>query len=444
MTNPQNHSRAFRTRRFLNWFPLGITYATFYMGRYNLNVSSKTMMDYFHLSKAEFGTIATAGFWTYALSVIFNGPLSDWIGGKKAILIGAVGTAAINLIVGLLFLSGWQTKIIVGMSLLYAVNQYFQSYGAMSIVKVNAPWFHVRERGVFGGLFGVMISSGYFLALTVGGWILAALPWYWVFLIPSGAIAVMAVIDFFLIHDTPAGAGFPEINTGDATAHDVDRDEPISWDFLVTRVFTNPVILTLAGAEFCTGFVRQGLLLWFVPFLKEVHGISAGSFLFSVATVGVTVGGMVGGLMCGYMSDRWFNSRRPPVAFIFYLGQLLSLFILSRAGTPALAAFMIGVTCMWIFGVHGMLTGTASMDFGGTKGAATVAGMLDGVQYVASGLTGFFLGHIIDNNGWGAWTLLIMPFSLLGALLMLRLWNESPMRRPALAMAEVAEAEAAG
>ncbi len=50
---------------------------------------------------------------------------------------------------------------------------------------------------------------------------------------------------------------------------------------------------------------------------------------------------------------------------------------------------MIGFSCMWIFGVHGMLSGTASMDFGGTRGAATVTGLLDGVQYLASGLTSF-------------------------------------------------------
>jgi len=428
MANPLSHSRAYRTRRFMNWFPLGVTYATFYMGRYNLNVSSATIMDYFHLRKEQFGIIATAGFWTYALSVIVNGPLSDRIGGKKAILIGAAGTSAVNLVIGLLFLSGWQTKIIVGMSLLYAVSQYFQSYGAMSIVKVNAPWFHVRERGVFGGIFGIMISSGYFLALTVGGWILAALPWYWVFLIPAAAIATMGVIDLFLVKDSPAKAGFADFDTEDATAHDADRDRPIDWHHLVTRVFTNPIIVTLAIAEFCTGFVRQGLMLWFVPFLKEVHGVLAGSFLFSVATIGVTVGGIVGGLLCGYMSDRWFQSMRPPVAFIFYLCQIASLFILGRAAAPAVAAFMIGFTCMWIFGVHGMLSATSAMDFGGTNAAATVAGICDGVQYLASGLTGFLLGHFLDRFGWGAWTYMIMPFSLIGALLMTRLWNESPMK----------------
>ncbi len=428
MANPLGHSRAYRTRRFLNWFPLGLTYATFYMGRYNLNVSSSTIMDHFHLDKAQFGTIATAGFWTYALSVIVNGPLSDRIGGKKAILIGAAGTATLNLIIGLLFLAGWQTKIVVGMSLLFAVSQYFQSYGAMSIVKANAPWFHVKERGVFGGIFGVMISSGYLLALSVGGWILAHFAWYWVFLIPAAAIGTMAVIDAVLVKNTPAEAGFPEIDTEDATAHDADKDKPIDWHHLATRVFTNPIILTLAVAEFCTGFVRQGLMLWFVPFLKEMHQVTPGTGLFDVASLGVTVGGIAGGLLAGYLSDRWFQARRPPVAFIFYLMQIASLFVLGRAAAPALAAFMIGFTCMWIFGVHGMLTGTASMDFGGTKGAATVAGMLDGVQYLASGLTGFLLGHFLDKYGWGAWTWMIMPFSLIGALLMLRLWNESPMR----------------
>ena len=428
MSNPMQHSRAYRARRFQNWFPLGLTYATFYMGRYNLNVSSSSIMDTFHMSREQFGAVATAGFWTYALAVIVNGPLSDRIGGKKAILIGAAGTSAVNLLVGLLFLNGWQTKIVLGMSLLYAASQYFQAFGALSIVKINAPWFHVRERGVFGGIFGIMISTGYFLAMTVGGWILAALPWYWVFLIPSAAIATMAAVDFFLVKDAPAQAGFADFNTGDATSDDADRDKPIDWHHLATRVFTNPVILTLAAAEFCTGFVRQGLMLWFVPFLRDVHRVTPGTFLFSVATIGVTVGGILGGLLCGYLSDRWFQSRRPPVAFIFYLCQIASLVMLGQVGSPAAAAFMIGFTCMWIFGVHGMLTGTASMDFGGTRAASTVAGTLDGVQYLASGLTGFLLGHYLDKLGWGAWTLMIIPFSIVGALLMTRLWNESPMK----------------
>ncbi|MDD5304912.1 MAG: hypothetical protein PHS14_17585, partial [Elusimicrobia bacterium] len=70
-----DHTAHYRRRRFMNWVPLGITYATFYMGRYNINVASTEIMTRFALSKAPFGTIATAGFWTYALAVMFNGPL---------------------------------------------------------------------------------------------------------------------------------------------------------------------------------------------------------------------------------------------------------------------------------------------------------------------------------------------------------------------------------
>ena len=45
---------------------------------------------------------------------------------------------------------------------------YFQSFGAMSIIKVKAYWFHVRERGVFGAIFGTFISVGVYFAFDWG------------------------------------------------------------------------------------------------------------------------------------------------------------------------------------------------------------------------------------------------------------------------------------
>jgi OPA family glycerol-3-phosphate transporter-like MFS transporter len=104
----------------------------------------------------------------------------------------------------------------------------------------------------------------------------------------------------------------------------------------------------------------------------------------------------------------------------------VSLLVLGITHSPAVAAFMIGFSCMWIFGVHGMLSGTASMDFGGKKAAATAAGLLDGVQYLGAGLTGFGLGKILDVFHWGVWTYTLVPFSAIGGLLMLTLWNAKP------------------
>jgi OPA family glycerol-3-phosphate transporter-like MFS transporter len=76
--------------------------------------------------------------------------------------------------------------------------------------------------------------------------------------------------------------------------------------------------------------------------------------------------------------------------------------------------------------VHGMLSGTASMDFGGRDAAATVAGWLDGVQYLGSGLVGLGLGTLMDRYHWAIWPYVLVPFSVAGGALMLKLWNVTP------------------
>src|SRR5437660_9460326 len=75
--NPLKHGGWFMLRRFINWFPLGMTYAFLYMGRYNLAVSKNAMGSL--MSNTDFGWIFAAGTWTYALSFLINGPLVDKI-----------------------------------------------------------------------------------------------------------------------------------------------------------------------------------------------------------------------------------------------------------------------------------------------------------------------------------------------------------------------------
>ena len=88
------HSDEFRRRRVMNWLPLGLTYAFLYMGRYNVKVSQHAFGDMELLgaplmTNQDFATIFFWGTLVYGCSFIINGPLTDRIGGKKAILIGA-------------------------------------------------------------------------------------------------------------------------------------------------------------------------------------------------------------------------------------------------------------------------------------------------------------------------------------------------------------------
>ncbi len=98
--NPLRHGPWFLSRRFINWFPLGMTYSFLYMGRYNLTVAKNALGSL--MTNEEFGLIFAAGTVTYALSFLVNGPLVDKIGGKKGILIAAIGAAAANIALGVI------------------------------------------------------------------------------------------------------------------------------------------------------------------------------------------------------------------------------------------------------------------------------------------------------------------------------------------------------
>jgi len=109
------HSKQFRKRRAINWLTLGITYATMYMGRYNLSFANKSLSDSFGWDKTQIGAIITAALTLYGLSALFNGPLADKIGGRKAMLIGSSGTVVFNVLFGLGAYMGGQDWNVVGL-----------------------------------------------------------------------------------------------------------------------------------------------------------------------------------------------------------------------------------------------------------------------------------------------------------------------------------------
>ena len=415
--------KAFKHRRFMNWMPLGLIYAFYYMSRYNVSVASADICKMFDWSNAQWGMIITAGFWTYAFSFLINGPLTDKFGGKKAIIIGALGSSAINLLLGVMIGFNLGVKLLVAFSLLYSLNMYFQSFGAVSVVKVNSSWFHINERGTFGGIFGILISLGYSLAYGVGGLILANFDIQYVFIIPGLLLLLMIVVSNALVKDTPAEAGFQNFDTGDATSGD---EKPYKLADIMKQIFSTKTIMIIALAEFCTGIVRNGVMQWFPKYMDNVFHVGKNDPSIAIYGILLTLVGLFGGIAAGYLSDKYFDSRRPPVAGVFYIAMILSLLLLAFANTSMLALGAAVIVSFFFIGVHGILSGTASMDFGGTKAAATATGMIDGFVYFGSGFSGFFLGWALDVFGWGAWAYMLLPFAVIGFILTLFVWNEKP------------------
>lgn len=424
----------------MNWLPLGMTYAFLYMARYNLTVSKNALGNL--MPKDAFGIIFAAGTITYAFSFLINGPLTDRIGGKRAMLIGAGGAAMMNILMGVLVYGilslQWTINLTLAFAILYSANMYFQSYGAVAIVKVNAAWFHVRERGVFGGIFGILISLGLYFAFDWSQAVVnfteradPAHPAYWfVFLVPAGILLIWSLIDFFVLRDSPREAGFEDFNTGDASSGEAETAFQLSDIF--RRIFTNRVLIIIGCIEFCTGVLRNGVMHWFPIYAKEQTTASvalAGAWNFWLNNWGLILmlSGVTGGMMAGWMSDKLFGSRRAPVAGILYCLLLLCTLAMLGVldGQPLALGIVVALVSVAVIGTHGVLSGTATMDFGGRKAAATAVGLIDGLVYLGTGLQSISLGYITTWN-WHYWPVFLFPFAVIGLVLTTRIWHALP------------------
>lgn len=425
------HSTAFRRRRTLNWLVLGLTYSAMYMGRYNLSFANKSLSDAFGWDKTQLGWIITTALSIYGFSAIFNGPIADRLGGRRAMLIGASGTVVFNFLFGLGAYLGFLGKgplLLAYFAAIWGLCAYFQSYSALALIKVNAGWFHVSERGVFSSIFGMMIQMGRLAIFAIAPLIVAYAPWQWVFFVPSALVAGMAALTYKYVHNGPEDVKLPSLDVEDATSADTEK---ITLGYVSKRVFTNPVTLAIAAAEFCTGVVRHGFEQWFPRYMQEAQHLSLTSGVFAKGALSVVAAGVVGSFCAGYLSDWLFQNRRTPVAFLGYVTQIACLVVIwkSQDINLVIAAFVLNSFAISI--VHSMLSGTASMDFGGKRAAATAAGLFDGMQYVGGSFVGIGMGWLLQNLGWSAWGPSMIGFSVAGALIMLALWNASPRAKAA-------------
>ena len=453
----------FRRQRIINWMSLGLLYAFFYMTRYNYTAVAPTLADLLGWKNTDLGIFETLMPLVYGLSVVLNGPFADRTGGKKAFLFGAVGVALMNFLFGMASFAVsspavWEGAglarhvvtpaalkfglsggmILTLMAIVWGVNGYFQSFGALSIVKVNAQWFHVRERGTFAGIFGVLIRMGLLLAFQGVPLILLVLPWQYAFWIPGACVLVLFVINYFFMYNSPKDAGLGDFNTGDEV--EGDESQPSSLTFVIKKVFASRLMWMIALGSMMIGFVRRSVVdAWWPKYFVDFYGANKSAFAtylpYVIATWGIALAGIAGGFVFGIASDRTFGGRRAPVITFGFVGMavVLALFGVSDLLNfgPISAACCLVLLSFFVNGAHGMIGGAASMDFGGKRAAASAAGLFDGMQYLAGAFVGMGVGYITTNWGWGAWHWAPIPFALIGAYVMSRLWNELPKGKAA-------------
>jgi OPA family glycerol-3-phosphate transporter-like MFS transporter len=149
--------------------------------------------------------------------------------------------------------------------------------------------------------------------------------------------------------------------------------------------------------------------------------------------------GILGGVVAGVISDHVFQSRRGPMASILYGAMLAGSIVMWLTLENGLVMSLVATVMMLsIIGVHGMLSGAASMDFGGKQNVGIVVGIIDGLVYLGQGVQYLTLGHMVPTgeaaataSNWAIWPLMMIPASILGLALGSRIWNAKPASKGA-------------
>jgi len=141
------------------------------------------------------------------------------------------------------------------------------------------------------------------------------------------------------------------------------------------------------------------------------------------------------------ISDQVFQSRRGPVAAVLYGMMLLGgLVMVPLLQIPPSIGWTVIFMSMCVIGVHGMLSGTASMDFGGKKNAGIATGVIDAMVYFGTGVQSVILGRVLPEKGtpeaadianWKIWPFVMIPVAVLGTVLAARVWNAKPQPKAA-------------
>lgn len=434
----------------MNWGFLGLLYTSFYLCRYNLSIANKSISDEFGFSRADMGAIITTMLLAYAFGQIINGLLTDKLGGKKAMLIGAVGTILMNTLFGALSLLPTQIQkeadgttgvitrfhlfggeVVLSLLSLFVVvrgmDGYLQSFGAPGMIKINTAWFAHRERGRFAGIYGFMINLGRFGIFQIGPALLAGftflglwqvppLHWRWLFWLPAAVCGVVALGMVLVVKQTPEEAGFPA--AAEWTGGGGDIGGPVRLLDMLLTIARQPVLWVTALAYACTGAVRQSVDQWFPRFMEEVHHLDLNSHQFQFLGFLIPFVASTGSLISGYLSDMVFQGRRAPVAAGIYFLETAVILLAAQFHSANAAIFFLVLISFTANSTHSLLGTAAAMDIGGRSMAGFASGLIDSFQYFGGSLAGYFLGRLLDQN-WGWYFYFMAPFGLVGGLLML-------------------------
>lgn len=406
-----------------------VGYGLAYPLRLALSAMKKDLIDEEIFSATELGTVGAALLYAYAFGKFFNGILADHANVKRFFTIGVLISALINILI-------FNTTVLWMWIVLWGLNGWFQGFGAPTGAVTLSNWFSNKERGRYYGIWSTGHALGEGLTFIISATIVTFFGWQAGFWGPGVFCIFVAVGIYFLLQDRPATLGLPLIadwKNDHITTEKSKDEESQSTKKAQLKIFKIPSIWILGVASASMYITRYAINSWGFLYLQESKNYSlveAGSIL------GLnTFAGLAGCVAYGFISDKYFKARRPPVNLIFAILEVFSLFIIffTPKGHPIILTSAFVLYGFTLSGLLASLGGLFAIDIAPKKAAGAVMGFIGVFSYLGAGMQDQVSGILIENgttiiNGvrhydFSSAITFWIGGSILSLILSLMLWN---------------------
>lgn len=388
-------SAAHRSWRMKIFASTWLSYVGFYFCRKPFSATKAAIGLETGWSATTLGNVWAAYLIAYALGQFLAAGMGSRLGPRRNVLLGMALSISVTFALGL-------TLSIPLMMGLVAINGLAQATGWSGNVGTMAGWFHKRERGRVMGVWSNCFTVG---ALT-SGWVMAWVlgmhgagepsPWRACFFVGAGVLLAIWVQFYFLQRNKPEDVGLePILEPEEAVAVE---GEPTKTAFMGLPKSAWINLLLIAGFYFFAKFIRYAMWSWAAYFLQKNYGLSGVSA--NVYATAFDVMGIPGVFVTGWLSDRFFKSRRAGVALIMILAMTATTALLTIFGSVSVVVFavLLGLVGFTLYGPDAILSGAGAMDVGSRRHATFATAMISGGGSMGAVVQELVIARMYDSK----------------------------------------------
>jgi OPA family sugar phosphate sensor protein UhpC-like MFS transporter len=378
----------YKKHRIRVMLAITLGYGFIYTCRLGLSIVKKPLIDAGIFSIEELGMIGAALFYGYASGKFINGFLSDYFPPRIFFSLSIFLAAIINIFMGI------STYLWLAVTL-WAFNGFFQGMAAPASVVTITNWFSYSERGRCYGIWNASHSIGEGITFYVIAAIVVAYGWQWGYITPGILCIGVSAWAYSFLKNAPTTIGLPDIDTWKNEKSE-NLTEKSTW---ATQkiMFGIKAIWIVALSSALMYITRYAINSWGILYLQEArnYSLTEAAFFMSINTLA----GIFGSIAYGFVSDKFFDARRPPANLIFAvieIGALIMIFFGPSNEIVQIIAFaMYGAT---LSGLMASLGGLFAVDIAPKGATGAAMGFVGVFSYLGAAMQESVSATLISNN----------------------------------------------